>query len=79
MAADYDVVVVGAGMVGGTLAALLGRAGFEVALVEAHEPPAFDISQDIDLRVSFLPTPYGESVVLRLLNAQAFMILSNLA
>ena len=54
MKTDFDVVVVGAGMVGGTLAALLGRAGFEVALVEAHEPATFDAAQDVDLRVSAL-------------------------
>ena len=41
-------------MVGGTLAALLGRAGFEVALVEAREPPEFDVERDVDLRVSAL-------------------------
>ena len=54
MKTDFDIVVVGAGMVGGALAALLGRAGFDVALVEAHEPANFDSGQDIDLRVSAL-------------------------
>jgi 2-octaprenyl-3-methyl-6-methoxy-1,4-benzoquinol hydroxylase/2-octaprenylphenol hydroxylase len=54
VATEYDVVVVGAGMVGGTLAALLGRAGFAVALIETNEPPVFDSSQEVDLRVSAL-------------------------
>ena len=54
MKSDFDVVVVGAGMVGGTQAALLARAGFDVALVEAYEPSDFDAAGDIDLRVSAL-------------------------
>ena len=37
--ADFDVAVVGGGVVGGTLAALLGGFGLEVALIEAGEPP----------------------------------------
>jgi len=49
---SYDVVVVGAGMVGATLASLLARAGFSVALVEAVEPRAFDAAADVGLRVS---------------------------
>lgn len=38
----FDVTVVGGGVVGGTLAALLGRAGFSVALVDAGDVPRFD-------------------------------------
>ncbi len=48
----YDVAVIGAGMVGATLASLLSRAGFSVALVEAVEPRAFDAAADVGLRVS---------------------------
>ena len=48
----YDVVVIGAGMVGATLASLLARAGFSVALVEAVEPREFDAAADVGLRVS---------------------------
>ena len=40
----YDVVVVGAGMVGAAAAALLARAGFSVAVVESKEPAPFDAS-----------------------------------
>jgi len=59
----YDVVVVGAGMVGAAAAALLARAGFEVAVVEAREPPPFDATQSVGLRVSaFSP---GSAEVLR--------------
>ena len=52
MAVDYDIVVVGAGMVGGSVAALLSRAGFSVAVIEASEPAPFDLDGDYGLRVS---------------------------
>jgi 2-octaprenylphenol hydroxylase len=39
-------------MVGSTLASLLSRSGFSVALVEAHEPQPFDAGADVGLRVS---------------------------
>jgi 2-octaprenyl-3-methyl-6-methoxy-1,4-benzoquinol hydroxylase/2-octaprenylphenol hydroxylase len=48
----YDIAIIGAGMVGATLASLLSRAGFSVALVEAFEPRAFDPESEIGLRVS---------------------------
>jgi 2-octaprenyl-3-methyl-6-methoxy-1,4-benzoquinol hydroxylase/2-octaprenylphenol hydroxylase len=49
---NYDVVIIGAGMVGATTASLLSRSGFTVALVEAREPQAFDGEADVGLRVS---------------------------
>ena len=48
----YDAVVIGAGMVGAAAAALLARAGFSVAVVEAGEPEPFDASAPVGLRVS---------------------------
>jgi 2-octaprenyl-3-methyl-6-methoxy-1,4-benzoquinol hydroxylase/2-octaprenylphenol hydroxylase len=48
----YDVAIIGAGMVGSTLASLLSRVGFSVALVEAHEPQPFDGEAEVGLRVS---------------------------
>ncbi len=48
----YDVVIIGAGMVGATTASLLSRSGFSVALIEAHEPQAFDAEAEVGLRVS---------------------------
>ncbi|MFN3785769.1 MAG: FAD-dependent oxidoreductase, partial [Thiothrix sp.] len=54
MTRRYDVVVVGAGMVGATLACLLARAGRRVAVLEAHAPPAFTPTDPYDLRVSAL-------------------------
>jgi 2-octaprenylphenol hydroxylase len=48
----YDIVVVGAGMVGAAAASLLARSGFSVAVVDHHEPSPFDTSQAVGLRVS---------------------------
>lgn len=48
----YDVAIIGAGMVGATLASLLSRSGFTVALVEAFEPRPFENEVDVGLRVS---------------------------
>ncbi len=48
--ADFDVAVVGGGVVGGTLAAIAGGGGLEVALIEAGEPP-LDPSDPEDARV----------------------------
>jgi 2-octaprenylphenol hydroxylase len=50
----HDVAIVGAGMVGTTLAVALHRAGFDVALVEAGQPVHYDPKDDYDLRVSAL-------------------------
>jgi 2-octaprenyl-3-methyl-6-methoxy-1,4-benzoquinol hydroxylase/2-octaprenylphenol hydroxylase len=49
---SYDVVIIGAGMVGATLASLLSRSGFSVALIEAVEPRPFDGASEVGLRVS---------------------------
>ena len=38
----FDIVITGAGPAGATLAALLGRAGFAVALIDAEPPGAID-------------------------------------
>lgn len=48
----YDVVVVGAGMVGAAAASLLARSGFSVAVIDHHEPAPFDPSSPVGLRVS---------------------------
>ena len=58
----YDVAIIGAGMVGATLASLLSRSGFSVALVEAVEPQTFDARAEVGLRVSAISP--GSSAVL---------------
>lgn len=50
--ARCDVVVIGAGMVGATLASLLCGSGFSVAMVEPRKPETFSDEQDVGLRVS---------------------------
>ena len=49
---QFDVIVVGAGMVGAALALALGRQGFRVALVDARAPQLEWPQDSHDLRVS---------------------------
>ena len=49
---NYDIAVIGAGMVGASAAALLARSGFSVAIIDRREPRPFDSSADVGLRVS---------------------------
>lgn len=58
---DYDVVIVGAGIVGATLACALAASRLRIAMVE-HELPAPAPTGDYDLRVSAI-TP-GSRVIL---------------
>ena len=48
----FDALIVGAGMVGTATACLLARSGFSVAILEAHEPLAFNPEAAVGLRVS---------------------------
>lgn len=50
--AQFDVAIVGGGMVGAVLAVALTQANFSVALVEARQPDAFDPDGEFDLRQS---------------------------
>ena len=54
MTPDYDVLIVGAGMVGTAVACALGQAGFKVGVVDHSIPPVFDPAAVPDLRVSAL-------------------------
>ncbi|QCF27331.1 FAD-dependent oxidoreductase [Hydrocarboniclastica marina] len=55
-AAPFDIVVVGAGMVGAALALGLGRQGWRVALVERAAPAPVEPGSQPDLRVSAINT-----------------------
>ena len=59
---NYDIAIIGAGMVGATLASLLSRCGFAVALIEARQPQPFDPDEDVGLRVSAISP--GSSAIL---------------
>lgn len=48
----FDIVVVGAGMVGAAAASLLARSGFSVAVVDHEEPRPFNSEDPVGLRVS---------------------------
>ena len=49
---QFDISIVGGGMVGAAIALALGQAGLSVALIEKFAPVAFDNSSAPDLRVS---------------------------
>ncbi|MCK5725448.1 MAG: UbiH/UbiF/VisC/COQ6 family ubiquinone biosynthesis hydroxylase [Thiotrichaceae bacterium] len=49
---DYDIIIIGAGMVGATLACLLAKSHYRIAVFERATPPAFDPNALADLRVS---------------------------
>lgn len=52
MKSNYDVVIIGGGMVGLTLACALGDSRLQVAVIEAHLPESIQQNDDYDLRVS---------------------------
>ena len=51
---QYDLIVVGAGMVGSALACALADQGFEIAIIETREPQVHWPRDEVDLRVSAL-------------------------
>ncbi len=67
MAQRFDIIVVGAGMVGGCTALSLSRQGFRVALIEAFELSNQSIESDseYDLRVSAI-SPTSQQILTRL-------------
>lgn len=54
MKKEFDVVIVGGGMVGAAVACGLGNSVIKVAVIEKFLPEAFDSEQSHDLRVSAL-------------------------
>ena len=51
---QYDIIIVGGGMVGATLACALGDSKLRIAIIEGYRPEAFKPTQTHDLRVSAL-------------------------
>lgn len=49
---EFDILIIGGGMVGATLGCALGGSGLRVAVLEDTPPLAFDPAQPHDLRVS---------------------------
>lgn len=49
---NFDVAIVGGGMVGSALACALGDSGLKIALIEPNIPTPFDANSSCDLRVS---------------------------
>ena len=54
MKEEFDVVIVGGGMVGAAVACCLGGSELKVAVIESLLPEAFSSNQPHDLRVSAL-------------------------
>ena len=52
MKKQYDIIIIGGGMVGLTLACALGEQQFKVAVVEAYQPEDINKEDDYELRVS---------------------------
>lgn len=49
---QFDIVIVGGGMVGSALACALAPTGLSIAVIEKNQPSAFSSEQPMDLRVS---------------------------
>lgn len=61
----YDLVIVGGGMVGATLACALGNSGLSIAVIEANEIISEWPTGDVDYRVSAI-TPASQNIFMSL-------------
>ncbi|MGH8656670.1 MAG: FAD-dependent monooxygenase [Gammaproteobacteria bacterium] len=66
--ADFEIAVIGGGVVGATLAAILGAAGLRVALVESGETPSV-VSADDNTDARVLALTRASEQVLRAVGA----------
>ena len=62
---DYDIVIIGGGMVGASLACALADSTLSIAVIEGHEPPANWPADSFDIRVSAI-TRASENLFRRL-------------
>ena len=62
MAESFDIVIVGAGMVGASAALALAQQGHKIALIEYGQEQMFDNTQEYDLRVSAI-SPSSEKLL----------------
>lgn len=62
---DYDIIIIGAGMVGASAALSLARQGFNLLIIEQGQASTFDVNADIELRVSAI-SPQSESFLSQL-------------
>ncbi len=62
MSDAYDIVIIGAGMVGASAALALAQQGHKIAVIEYGQEQNFDSAQDYDLRVSAI-SPSSEKLL----------------
>ncbi len=62
---DYDITIIGGGMVGASLACALADSTLSIAVIEGHEPPAEWPADSFDIRVSAI-TRASENLFRRL-------------
>ncbi len=62
MKQGFDLIIVGAGVVGAALACALRSSGLRIAVLDAREPPRFSAKAELDLRV-FALSPASQRIL----------------